>query len=691
MSFVSIWLRLAGLWAVVVAQPILWALASSPEFFIAHRAGRHGLVALALAVTWAPPTLLAAATWLASRLHARGGRLLLAALVALHAAAWAVYAASGAGVGTWPVALPIAGIAAVAAFVAWTRLPALGGFAAALALAGVVVPALFLARPSIRPLLAGGGGAPAALGAHGHESAPVPVVLLIIDELPLVSLLDADRAIDPVLYPNLAALAHDGTWFRNATTVADFTQWAVPAILTGRYPRPEALPTAADHPDSIFTTLARTHHVEAAEAITKLCPRAICRQDEDEPLAGRVRAMASDVRVVAGHVFLPRDLASRLLPPLTGDWAGFDKDRRTGGPRVRLDRRQIALAFLGWIEKDDPQPAFYYLHTLLPHTPHERLPSGQRNVTRSPVPGDDKWTWTDDAWGVTQHYQRHLIQIEFVDTLLGLLVARLKEQGLYDKALVIVSADHGIAFHPGSKRRSFTAETAGDILRVPLVVKLPSWMPWPASLPVQDVKGQRVSDRNVETVDIVPTIADVLDLPLASWAGASVLDVTAVRPDKRIFVESARRRVVVSGDGPDITSSLARKIELFGAGANPYRVPRPARYGELVGRRVSDLATADGGGRVTIASRELFDRFERLAEDVPFDVAGTLERPAGEAAPAFVAVAVNGIVRAVTQTWASDPTRWLATPPLDAWRDGANAIDVFVVGPGPLLRRTDLR
>jgi hypothetical protein len=205
------------------------------------------------------------------------------------------------------------------------------------------------------------------------------------------------------------------------------------------------------------------------------------------------------------------------------------------------------------------------------------------------------------------------------------------------------------------------------------------------------VKGQRVSDRNVETVDIVPTIADVLDLPLASWAGASVLDVTAVRPDKRIFVESARRRVVVSGDGPDITSSLARKIELFGAGANPYRVPRPARYGELVGRRVSDLATADGGGRVTIASRELFDRFERLAEDVPFDVAGTLERPAGEAAPAFVAVAVNGIVRAVTQTWASDPTRWLATPPLDAWRDGANAIDVFVVGPGPLLRRTDLR
>ena len=33
-----------------------------------------------------------------------------------------------------------------------------------------------------------------------------------------------------------------------------------------------------------------------------------------------------------------------------------------------------------------------------------------------------------------------------------------------------------------------------------------------------------------------------------------------------------------------------------------------------------------------------------------------------------MAVGVNGVVRAVTRTWESEPDRWLATPPLDAWK-----------------------
>jgi hypothetical protein len=55
-------------------------------------------------------------------------------------------------------------------------------------------------------------------------------------------------------------------------------------------------------------------------------------------------------------------------------------------------------------------------------------------------------------------------------------------------------------------------------------------------------------------------------------------------------------------------------------------------------------------------------------------------------------VAVNGTIRAVTATWPSDPGRFLATPPLDVWLDGANTIDVFVVEGDerdPVLRRTE--
>jgi hypothetical protein len=56
----------------------------------------------------------------------------------------------------------------------------------------------------------------------------------------------------------------------------------------------------------------------------------------------------------------------------------------------------------------------------------------------------------------------------------------------------------------------------------------------------------------------------------------------------------------------------------------------------------------------------------------------------------YVAVALNGVIRAVTRTWITQRDRWLATPPLDAWRRGRNELDVFIVEGSeekPLLRR----
>ena len=64
------------------------------------------------------------------------------------------------------------------------------------------------------------------------------MVLLVLDEFPGDSLLDARGRIDPVRYPNFAALASDATWFRNAFSVYDSTTKAVPLILDGRRPVP---------------------------------------------------------------------------------------------------------------------------------------------------------------------------------------------------------------------------------------------------------------------------------------------------------------------------------------------------------------------------------------------------------------------------------------------------------------------
>ncbi len=66
---------------------------------------------------------------------------------------------------------------------------------------------------------------------------PVPVVLVVLDEFNITALLDAEGRIDPVRFPNFAALASQSQWFTNAVATYVETAVAVSAILTGRQPR----------------------------------------------------------------------------------------------------------------------------------------------------------------------------------------------------------------------------------------------------------------------------------------------------------------------------------------------------------------------------------------------------------------------------------------------------------------------
>src|SRR4029453_3324341 len=63
-----------------------------------------------------------------------------------------------------------------------------------------------------------------------------PVVLLVLDEFPLTSLLDSGGRIDAPLYPNFPKLAGHSPCYPNRTAVSGLTNWAMPAMLSGRYP-----------------------------------------------------------------------------------------------------------------------------------------------------------------------------------------------------------------------------------------------------------------------------------------------------------------------------------------------------------------------------------------------------------------------------------------------------------------------
>ena len=90
--------------------------------------------------------------------------------------------------------------------------------------------------------------------AAGSERSPLVVVLF--DELATSSLMDGEGRIDGRRFPAFAELAREATWYRNATTVADHTDDAVPAILTGRRPDPTLDPLASDYPENLFTLFA---------------------------------------------------------------------------------------------------------------------------------------------------------------------------------------------------------------------------------------------------------------------------------------------------------------------------------------------------------------------------------------------------------------------------------------------------
>jgi hypothetical protein len=73
---------------------------------------------------------------------------------------------------------------------------------------------------------------------------------------------------------------------------------------------------------------------------------------------------------------------------------------------------------------------------------------------------------------------------------------------VYDRALVIVTADHGSSYSPGAPHRAATADNLSEIAGVPLFIKSPHQ------------RNGEIRDSNVQTIDVLPTVADRLDIEL---------------------------------------------------------------------------------------------------------------------------------------------------------------------------------
>jgi hypothetical protein len=639
------WLQLLGLSSFAITQPLLDLLGKEPGFFVARQSSPLEILLLLLFLVLVPPTSLWLLGWLAARIASRAETMVhalaIAALVALIALPLLKRAATLPNVAVFGAALALG----IGAALAERRVDALRGFFALLATAPLVFGVLFLARSDIARLTLGVGEP--EISAPVIES-PHPVVMLVFDELPLTSLLDERGKIDGVRYPAFARLARESSWFRDATSVDWETHQAIPALLTGRYPGARrVLPVEFEHPYNLFRFVEGSHEMEVSETQTRVY---LGRDSQRAPLPLRMRLLLSDLVLVYLHVILPSAMAEEL-PSVTATWKDFGGIGRVERAKAHhfVDRPSQLRAFVNAIEAGE-RPGFHFLHILLPHSIWQYLPSGS---SFSPVRSSlgFGYFFPADDWLGMEAYQRHLLQLAFVDRLLGELLARLDELGLYDESILVVVADHGASFWPrGHLRKLEDALHPEDILSVPLFIKRP---------------GQRQgeqSERNAEIIDVFPTIADLLDAPIP-WPvdGCSLFDPDCpARVEKSAFIERPQgskrnHRLAFDAGLGRREESLQRKLAFFGSGSSPGRLYRFGPHAALVGRSARDLVVSPRpAGAVALdgPDRNLSTSAQDLL--VPARVRAILELSDSarvalgpEAARPFVAVAVDGVIRTV--------------------------------------------
>jgi arylsulfatase A-like enzyme len=675
-------LHLSTLFGFALAQPLFDLLSRNAEFLVARRVEPVDLVALAIVLCVVAPLCVLFVECGVSFASSRAQRAVhLAAVAALVAATILPALKHFSGVPGSVLVSAAAVLGAVAA-ASYARFQLVRLFIMTLSPAPAIFLGLFLFRPPVINLLLTSSVVrtrPITVGI------PAPVVLVVFDEFSGISLLDERHEIDAVRYPNFAALAKDATWFRNATTVSTRSEVAVPALLTGRLPDRSRLPTADEYPDNLFTLLAGTYDFRVFETLTHLCPTQLGgERTRAAGLRQRLGGLLGDLAIIYLHILLPSDLAAEL-PSVTEKWRDFAVSTHPPAQIVPTARQIMKQQDLFASGSNRPQhfadfltaiqptarPTLYLTHVLLPHVEWRYLPSGTDYGSRD-LPGLDRTgVWGSNDWLVTQGFQRYLLQVGYVDTLLGQLLRHLQAAGLYERSLIVITADHGVSSIANEKRRGLGGVGYPEVLLVPLLIKAP-----------QQHTGT-ASDRNVEIIDVLPTIADILHIHIP-WSVDGQSAFAASQPERaqKIFmtVGDHTERLVFDASLDAKERNLARQLELFGSGATrPNGLFRIGPHNELIGQLAPRNLDGDPRFAVSLDDVPLFAAVHPDSGFVPAQITGAVTQNNGSK-PLPLAISINGRISAVTWTYsAREMTRFSAMVPESSFQAGQNTVEVFVI------------
>lgn len=118
---------------------------------------------------------------------------------------------------------------------------------------------------------------------------------------------------------------------------------------------------------------------------------------------------------------------------------------------------------------------------------------------------------------ISEADKRHIIAcydsgVRSMDNAFSRLVSELKRRGIYDRAMIIFTSDHGEELGEHGKMAWHSHTLYDELIKVPLIIKFP--------------RGQyagRVVDSQVRSMDIMPTLLDYLAVPCPDVQGTSLL------------------------------------------------------------------------------------------------------------------------------------------------------------------------
>jgi hypothetical protein len=450
--------------------------------------------------------------------------------------------------------------------------------------------------------------------------------------------------------------------------VVGFTPWALPAMLTGNYPAGARAPSYAEYPDNLFSLFGRSYDVTAYETLTQLCPPRHCTPAVGGPRQSGLRGVVGDSARVLGQLLQP--YAAAFDPALFIDQT---RPRAASGPRSEATSvadfrfKQAAgynqparfCDFLAGLKAGD-RPALHFLHLLLPHAPWRYLPSGNGYNFRTY--GDVFPSERLPAPVTELAHRQHLLQVAYTDRLVGQVIDKLKAEGMWDRSLVVMGADHGLGWKPGEPSRILGRHNAPDLLWVPQFIKVPG----------QD--SGVVDDRNWEQVDLLPTVADLAGIPVP-WRtdGRSQAGEPARTRSERWWYDLLGRRHLV--DGPaNWAQVLEGATDTLVRGAEGVRgLYRSGPAADLVDREAASVGPIGGDpATATLDDRRPLETVDPGSGTVPALVSGRLAvaPPPGTT----VLVAVNGRIGGGSRLYSERPgepaVRFAAITPDFLWRPG---------------------